>query len=96
MSWDVEIVNNSFGGIQRRYKFSNGLCLSAVQDFMSYGNREYMGEKGQWEIAVLDPKGNFKTKDIFPNADDDVIGWLDFNRVYELVHVVDDYKEIVL
>ena len=21
---------------------------------MSYGNREYMGEKGQWEIAVVD------------------------------------------
>lgn len=92
MPWDIEIVTNSLGGIQRLYKFSNGLYLSAVQNSMSYGNREYMGEKGQWEIAVVDSDGNWKTKDIFPDATDDVIGWLDFSRVYELVHVVDDWR----
>jgi hypothetical protein len=92
MSWDIEVVNNSLGGIQRLYKFSNGLYLSAVKNSISYGNREHMGEKDQWEIAVVDSEGNWKTKDIFPDATDDVIGWLDFNRVYELVHVVDDWR----
>jgi len=95
MSWDMEI-NTRFGGVQRIYKFSNGLFASAVQNPISYGNREHMGERGQWELAVLDSKGNFKTKEVFPDADDDVIGWLNFNRVYELVHVIDDHKEIVL
>ena len=74
MSWNIEVVTNSLGGIQRLYKFSNGLYLSAVQNSMSYGNREYMGEKGQWEIAVIDSDGNWKTKDIFQDATDDVIG----------------------
>lgn len=50
------------GGIEKLYKFSNGLSVSAIKNDFSYGNR--FGE-GLWEIAVFDESGSWKTKDVF-------------------------------
>lgn len=90
MSWTMTKKPHSLGGIQKLYKFSNGLILSAIKTDFSYGNRRHMGEQGLWEIAVLTNKfGEWKTRDIFPDADDDVIGWLTDDDLTNCLDAVD-------
>lgn len=65
------------GGVIKRYKFSNGYGASIVRHSFSYG-----GDKGLWELAVLDKKGNL---DYSTPITGDVIGWLTEEEVEELL-----------
>ena len=69
----LEVQTHSNGGIQKLYKFRNGMGASVVMFPGSYGF-----EKGLWELAVLDPWGNI-TYDTPITSD--VIGYLDENMV---------------
>ena len=56
-------------GIQRTYNFQNGTKLSVIKTPWSYG-----GKDDKWEIAVLDSEGNFITRNVWYDLDDDVMG----------------------
>lgn len=71
------------GGIQKIYKFENGLGASVICNPYSYG-----GEKGFYELAVLDENGNL---DYTTPITNDVIGWLTWEEVIELLRQI---KEI--
>lgn len=73
-------------GIQRTYYFDNNLKVSAVKTSFSYG-----GDKGLWEIAVLD-KNSFITKNIFSGTDD-VIGFIRESELYNYLEAVKKYGE---
>jgi len=45
--------HNHHGGIQKIYQFQNGMGASVVKHEASYG-----GDKGLWELAVLDKAGD--------------------------------------
>lgn len=64
-------------GYQKRYTFANGYGASVVSHDFSYG-----GSQGFFEVAVLDSNGDlcYSTP-----VTDDVIGYLDFAGVAEVL-----------
>ena len=60
--------------------FENGWGVSIVSHRGSYG-----GEKGLFEVAVLDHKKNFRYDS---GVTQDVIGWLDFADVAKVIEEV--------
>ncbi len=72
-------------GIQRIYKFANGLKVSAIQSETSYGNDD------EWEIAVMYADGSWATKQVFPDSWDDVIGYISDERLIKMLEKVDAY-----
>lgn len=67
-------------GDQYIFTFPNGHGASVVRNTYSYG-----GEKGQWELAVLDADGEL---DYTTPVTDDVIGWLNEREVAELLRKI--------
>jgi hypothetical protein len=67
---DLEFVEhpNHLGGVQARIKFDNGYGASVVKTPYTYG-----GDKGLYELAVLDSEGNLTYATSVTN---DVIGYL--------------------
>jgi hypothetical protein len=67
---DLEFVTHSagLGGVMSRIQFENGFGASVVKTDYTYG-----GDKGLYELAVLDSDGNL-TYDT--PVTDDVIGYL--------------------
>lgn len=72
-------------GIQRTYKFLNGLSVSAIKTPYSYGNDD------EWEIAVMYADGSWATKQVFPDSWDDVIGYISDKKLFEILEKVDSY-----
>ncbi len=69
-------------GIQYIYKAENGYGASIVQHQFSYG-----GEKGLWELAVLDPNGDICYSTPITS---DVVGNLTDQKVNELLEQIDN------
>jgi hypothetical protein len=67
---DLEFVEhpNHLGGVQARIQFDNGYGASVVKTPYTYG-----GDKGLYELAVLDSEGNLTYATSVTN---DVIGYL--------------------
>ena len=59
------------GGVARTYEFEGGYNLRVVKHDFSYG-----GPQGKWEIAVFNSEGDFATRDVWHDLEDDVIGWV--------------------
>jgi hypothetical protein len=74
-----------YGGIQKIYKFENGRGASVVSHSYSYG-----GEKGLYELAVLDEYGNL---DYTTPITNDVIGWLKWEEVIELLRQIKELEK---
>ena len=72
-------------GIQRIYKFANGLQVSAIQSETAYANDD------EWEIAVMYADGSWATKQVFPDSWDDVIGYISDERLIKMLEKVDAY-----
>lgn len=72
----LEKKENKFNE-QYIYKAANGYGASIIRGHHTYG-----GEKGLWELAVLDSEGGI-TYDT--PITDDVIGWLSDDQVNELL-----------
>ena len=72
------------GGIQKIYKFENGRGASVISGPYSYG-----GEKGLYELAVLDENGNL---DYTTPITDDVVGWLKWEEVIELLRQIKELE----
>ncbi len=73
-------------GIQHTYKFSNGLSVSAIKGPYTYG-----GAVDEWEIAVLTSEGEWFTREVFGDADDDVIGYIPNSKLQNYLNKVDEY-----
>jgi hypothetical protein len=87
MSWTMVKYPSSFGGVERRYKFSNGLVASVVNHAFSYGGRD-----GLWELAVLDSNSNWMTREVFGfELEDDVIGYLNDEQLLERLKTIDEW-----
>lgn len=71
-------------GIQKKYKFENGRGASVIRNPHSYG-----GEKGLYELAVLDDNGNL---DYTTPITNDVIGWLTWEEVIELLRKIKELE----
>lgn len=67
-------------GYRKVYKFDNGYSASVVCNDFSYG-----GDKGLFEVAVLDSNGAIAYNTPLTN---DVVGWLDFAGVAELLEEI--------
>lgn len=67
-------------GYQKKYRFDNGYGASVVCNNMSYG-----GPKGLFEVAILDSDGSICYDTPITN---DVIGWLDFADVAEVLEKI--------
>jgi hypothetical protein len=67
---DLEFVPHAagMGGVMSRIKFENGYGASVVKTDYTYG-----GDKGLYELAVLDSDGNLTYA---TSVTDDVIGYL--------------------
>lgn len=59
------------GGVAHTYEFEGGHNLSVVKHDFSYG-----GPQGKWEIAVFNSEGDFVTRDVWHDLEDDVMGWV--------------------
>lgn len=66
---------NQFGGVQSVMEFDNGYGVSVVRTPYSYG-----GDKGLYEMAVLDKTGNITYDTPITN---DVLGYLTEDEVTE-------------
>jgi hypothetical protein len=66
------------------FKFDNGYGASVVCNGMSYGN-----EEGLFEVAVLDKSGNIAYD---TPVTDDVVGWLDFAEVADILNKIKELK----
>ena len=86
--YSVKQKTHPMGGIQKVFKFDNGLCVSAIKTPFSYG-----GKNDKWEIGVMDREGSFVTRDIFLDADDDVIGHISNDNLNYYLGEVEVYGE---
>lgn len=71
--------------IGKIYKFENGRGASVVSHQYSYG-----GEKGLYELAVLDENGNL---DYTTPITNDVIGWLTWEEVIDLLRKIKELEK---
>lgn len=76
------------GGVQKIYKFPNGYGASVIRNPYSYG-----GDKGLWEIAVLDENGSLTYK---TPITDDVIGHLNDDDVIEVLNQIKELENEIL
>jgi hypothetical protein len=65
---------------QKTYKFDNGYGASVVCNFGTYGAKD-----GLFEVAVLDSNGEIAYNTPITN---DVIGWLDFADVADILNKI--------
>ena len=72
------------GGTQKIYKFENGRGASVISHPLSYG-----GEKGLYELAVLNEEGHL---DYTTPITNDVIGWLTWGDVIELLRQIKELE----
>jgi hypothetical protein len=74
---DLEFNPNpsGMGGVQSILKFENGYGVSVIKTPYSYG-----GDKGKYEMAVLDPDGKITYNTPITN---DVLGYLSEDEVSE-------------
>ena len=80
MSYELELERPLHGGIQKRYKFSNGYEASVIQSMFSYG-----GESGKWELAV-----QFNGLCVYDTPiTDDVLGHLSWDEVEKNLSAID-------
>jgi len=76
----LEVRAHPEGGIQKLYKFPNGMGASVVMHPGSYGF-----VRGLWELAVLDRGGNIAYD---TPITDDVLGHLTENKVEETLQEI--------
>lgn len=72
------------GGIHKIYKFENGRGASVIRHPHSFG-----GEKGLYELAILDDNGNV---DYTTPITNDIIGWLTWEEVIELLRKIKELE----
>ena len=80
-------VEQYMNGYSIQYIFENGLNFSMVQHDGSYSDNKSV------EIAILDQKGEFITKDFIDGLDDDVKGWVSADEASEVASKVKEWTQ---
>lgn len=70
-------------GKQVIYRFPNGYGASVIKNAISYG-----GDEGLWEVGVLKFQANEPYLDYTTPITDDVIGYLDFDGVENVLRQI--------
>lgn len=80
----VHSGHNYSGDWQIIFKFPNGFGASVIQ-----GKRSLGGDRGLWEVAVLDKDGEY-TNDTPVTADTEmgIFGYMDANEVQEVLEQI--------
>ena len=76
---------SNYNGKQLIYRFPNGYGASVIQNLISYG-----ADKGRWEVAVLKFQANVPYIDYTTPITNDVIGFLDFNEVEDVLRRIEN------
>ena len=79
------LIEMKINVLEKIYKFENGRGASVVSHQYSYG-----GEKGLYELAVLDENGNL---DYTTPITNDVIGWLTWEEVIDLLRKIKELEK---
>ena len=69
---------------RKRVQISSDIFLSVIRSPYSYG-----GSEGLFEVALISKEGDLITHRFFPDHEDDVIGWLTFDNVTEVIKEVE-------
>jgi hypothetical protein len=81
------------GGIIATNTFKNGLTISVVAGEYAYSTPRSSGDNpdvfSSFEIAILNDRGDFVTKNIFPDEIDDVIGWKSREEINDIIKVIE-------
>ena len=92
---DLKFVPRSIGGgVGAIHTFDNGITISVQASELNYSTpREDLSspnEYSSFEVAMWDEEGEWVTKQLFPDHNDDVIGWLsrkEINRIINKLNV---------
>ena len=78
------------------YNFDNGYRISVTCGEMMYCTPKlYLkspGDYSEFEIAILGPDNEWATKEILPNSEEDVIGWLTREKITEIMDLIQNHK----
>ena len=78
------------------YNFENGYRISVTCGETMYCTPKlYLkspGDYSEFEIAILGPDDEWATKEILPNSEEDVIGWLPREKVTEIMELIQNHK----
>ena len=89
---DLEFKERTFGGICAQAKFKNGLMVSVIAGRMAYStpreDKDSVDDFSSFEVAIMDDRGEFVTKDFVPDHDDDVLGWQSRGQINALMLLV--------
>ena len=89
---DLEFKERTFGGILAQAKFENGLMISVTASKTAYStpreDKDSVDDFSSFEVAIMDDRGDFVTKDFVPDHHDDVLGWQDRGQINALMLLV--------
>ena len=76
---DLEFKPRDFGGVGATQTFDNGITISVQASKMNYSTPKEdltsSDEFSSFEVAMWDEDGEWVTRDLVPDAGDDVVGW---------------------
>ena len=95
---DLEFKERTFGGICAQAKFENGFMISVIASKMAYStpreDKDSADDFSSFEVAIMDGRGEFVTKDFVPDHHDDVLGWQSRGQINALMLLVQSKKEM--
>lgn len=84
------------GGWAGWYDFDNGCKISVICGEFAYSTPKLSlsgpAEYDQFEVAILGADGEWATKEILPNSEEDVIGWLSREKISEIMELIQNHK----
>jgi len=82
-----------FDGVGSLHKFDNGITLSVVAGVGRYctprENSPSPEDYSSFEIGIWGKDGRWLTRDIVPNNNNDVIGWLSRDEINEIISLIE-------
>ena len=88
---DLEFFK-TFSGVGATHTFDNGITISVQASQFNYSTpKEDLTSSDDFvsfEVAMWDEDGEWVTKDLVPDHDDDVLGWQDRDEINTLMNKI--------
>lgn len=89
---DLKFEPRDFGGVGAKHTFDNGITISVQASQFNYSTpKEDLTSSDDFvsfEVAMWDEDGEWATKDLVPDHDDDVLGWQDRDEINTLMNKI--------
>ena len=86
---DLEFSKRPDGAIFSNLTLDNGLLLSVIAGRFAYSTPKEDGDSADdfasFEIAVIDSRGEFVTREFLFDYHDDILGWQSRDQITELM-----------